>query len=42
MSLSEFWLKSMRIVLLTGLNAHAQTFLMPRVVDHLVHGTCFD
>jgi len=32
----------MRIVLLTGQNTRAQTFLMSKLVILLVHGTCLD
>jgi len=32
----------MRIVLLIDRNMHVLTFLMSRLVNLLVHGTCFD
>jgi len=40
--LTEFCLKSMLIALLTDRNTHAQTFLLYRLVNILVHGTCLD
>jgi len=40
--LSEFCLKSMLIALLPDRNTHAQTFLLSRLVNLLVHGTCLD
>jgi len=42
MSFGEFCLKSMRILLLTGRNTHAQTVLMSGLVNLLVHATGLD
>jgi len=39
---SEICLKTVRIVLLAGRSTHASTYLMSRLVNLLVHGTCLD